>query len=122
MRPRTSLNLYLQYPADRGSANTLSPILGFVPDPQGGNPQMVNVESEMQLWTTNMDLVTPAGLYYCHMYFQRITHPKDAYITTGTTVNYYAPDIGPLIIEWYESTSQLGPRVKKWELETVRLY
>ena len=118
------LYMSARYPAQAGdTCGRLPDAQVLLPDPDnpGGALPATQIMSRY-VEATDSGIALPFSSYYCNVYHFKILAPQNAKFIGAVAWQYIAPNVGPVLIEWYQGGSPAtGRMTQKWELIEARL-
>ncbi len=102
------------YPAQASDTFSTQPDAKvLLPDPSGGDPQIVDQKIAMMVIATDTTITVEAGTFTCYHYRPTIMEPAQARFLEETDI-FYSPGVGMVLFERrYRAT---GPPHYRWEL------
>lgn len=101
------------YPAERGDTFATTPVAQvLLPDPNGGDPEVVEQQICQVVIATDTLITVPAGSFRCYHYAPRLLAPAEARLVRPEH-RFYAPGVGPVLIERWNTEGEI---IYRWEL------
>lgn len=116
--------VFALYPAQEGDTTDTETAKVLVPDPANpNNPKLVDQIIVRYVEATDTVVTVPLGIYPCNLYRTRLLEPVNASFVGAIPWQYFAPNVGPVKIEWYQGGApETGQMTQKWELMEVKLH
>ncbi|MCB0710986.1 MAG: hypothetical protein KDD67_01510 [Ignavibacteriae bacterium] len=112
------------YPA--APLDTSSTLRGEVLIPNSddpNNPFTAELVTATRVEDVDRNVVVPSGSYKAYVYREKILEPDSVKFTGDIPWKYFVPDVGPVLVEWYQGGSpETGRMTKKWELVELQLH
>ena len=112
------------YPAAR--LDTSSTLRGRVLIPNSDDPSSpftVEMVTATIVEDVDRNVVVPYGSFRTHVYREKIIEPDSVKFSGDIPWRYFVPDVGPVLVEWYQGGSpETGRMTKKWELVALTLH